>query len=123
MRVLVFRVGQAAVVEDVLNPFTFAQTSLLDGDDIETLTLDDGVVIYLGESGRRERPLNRHVPAKMPELPTDTNIINLTGRPLLDPGQMGVHDIHGNFLLTRHGAEECVDMTDADIAKYKDLSP
>lgn len=123
MRVLVFLTGQAPKVEDVPDPFSFAKTSLTKGDDIETLTLPDGVVIYFGENGRGKLPLNRNIPAEMPRLPDDHKIINLTGRPLLEPGQMGVHDIHGDFLMTRHGGDDNIELTDEDIAKYSDLRP
>lgn len=120
MRVLVFRIGADAHVEDVENPFTFAKTSLIGGGDIEALTLEDGVVVYCNEHARNlEQPLNREIPARMPEFPADMFIVDTEPDKRPAPGQWGVHRIYGNFLLTRHGDEDCIDITDRDIEKYR----
>ena len=122
MRVLVFRIGSVSKVEDVENPFHFAKMSLISGDDIESLTLDDGVAVYMGENARHlDLPLNREIPARMPTFPDDIFIIDTRKEPSPAPGEMGVHRIYGNCLLTRHGDEDCIDLTDADIAKYAHL--
>ena len=121
MRILVFRVGHKVELEDSSNPFNHAK-ELIGGGYVESLTLEDGVVVYCDENGRHlGLPINRVIPARMPEFPSDMFVIDTRQDGGPPPGEMGVHRIYGNFLLTRHGEEDCIDLTDADIQKYSSI--
>ncbi len=124
-RVLVCRVGWPPVVAEASSPFLYTKAELIgDKSYVETVRLDDGVYIYCDEDGRAKCPQpNRDIPALMPMIDKSMwqSIIYMEDDPLPAPGELGVHRVYGNFLLTRHEGERNVDLTDADIKKYLEL--
>lgn len=119
-KIIIVRVGEEPKVEDVQDPFMFAKTSLLKGDYVETLTLPGGVVAYFDEGSVRGLVFNRAILAKAPPIPNADFIID-RAKDRAAPGEVGEHRIRGNFLLTRHGNQNCVDLTSDDILLYMSM--
>jgi len=117
IKVLVVRVGEEPLVEEVTNPFNFARLSLLKGDFVEHLTLPDGVVVYYDEASVRRLLFNRAIPAMALHHKADF-IVDTTKGDRAKPGELGEHRIRGNFLLTRHEDGSCVDLSQDEIITY-----
>lgn len=81
--------------------------------------LVDSIYLICDEDGRqKDLPLNAKVSARMPALymVQPDFIIDLTGQEHPAPGEMGYHDIRGNFFLTRINKKgEYCGLTDSDI--------
>jgi hypothetical protein len=122
-KIMVCLLNKAPEVLEVESPWKYTK-KLLDGAMIEIVYLDDGVQAFIDEEGRfKELPLNRLIPAKGREVPTDIGFVIKTDPNLCDPGEDGVWDLHGDFILTRHdmAKDEPLSLTDEDIKKYTEL--
>jgi hypothetical protein len=122
IRIMICHVGQSPIVQCVNGPFGLAKR-ILDGAYIQALPLEDGVTVYCDEDALgKDLPLNREIPARMPEIPDGSQVIYMDENSPA-PGEMGVHRIHGAFVLVRHGDgdHDYADLTDDDIAKYTAL--
>lgn len=91
------------------------------GGDIQPLRVtDDGIYIMCNEDGRATQILNAKISARMPDLShlKPHFIINTTGRELPAPGEIGFHEIYGNFLFTRIDEDgDCIGLTDEDLKR------
>jgi len=118
IRVLVLRVGQAPVIEEIDTGLDAMQKIV--GGYVECLVLDRHVDLWCNEDGSAMGlPLNRRFAARAPELPSGLDFAIFLAPDLADPGQMGEHRIHGDFFLARHdGDGGTLSLTDEDIEKY-----
>lgn len=120
MRVIVVRVGQKPVLEEIGTGLNAMQKVV--GGMIEVVPLDDQAMLVCNENGIAEKlPLNRlmaatgkdlgsfdfHVELKNPQYPNET---------FAGAGELGFHRIHGDFFLCREGEDgELTSVTDADM--------
>jgi hypothetical protein len=119
IKVLVCRIGQAPVVEEIDSGLEAMQKIV--GGYIENLRLEDGVDLWCNEEGSFTQKVNRVIPARAPELPPGYTVDDIikTDPNLADPGEMGVHRIHGDFFIARTDEEGAsVSLTEEDISKY-----
>lgn len=129
IKVIVCRVGRAAVVEELqpnpdLNGGHLCAMQKIVGGLIQCVTLDDGIDLWCNEEGMLlELPLNRcfaAAPRGEPGIPVD--FVIYASDDLARPHEPGEWRIQGDFFLcrsNRHG--ELAPPTDADIAKYTRL--
>jgi hypothetical protein len=125
-RILSCRVGAGPETVEVESPWQytkeFIDTTESSGRDsyIEAVCLEDGVLIYCDEEGMiKKLPINRLLPARAPEIDEESFFV-IYREGLAHPGEMGIHVLRGNFILTRHDVDtdEPRNLTDEDIKKY-----
>lgn len=126
VKILVCRVGQDPKIEEVDQPFYFAQRSVLEGAYIEAkiITVNDGtrVVVYWDEDSRAKKlPFNRNVPARaLPPAVKPGFVIDMRKDPphyYAREGEMGFFPVLGNFIVTKADEEgDHISLTDAEIS-------
>ena len=111
-----------AYVDDVESPWDKAK-KLTDDATIQVVCLDDGVAVYCDEDGvAKNLAINRYLPATMPEIPDGMVVIDGTNGNHPEPGEIGVHEIRGPFILTREiGEDGWEDLSENDVARYLEL--
>jgi hypothetical protein len=75
----------------------------------------------IGCAGAGSRwPHNRDIPARAPALPVRAVFVAVTDPRLAAPGTMGVHRVHGPFVIARHDRvkDQPVSLTDEDVEAY-----
>lgn len=119
-RIIIAPAGLPAFVAECTSPWDQIKDRIGRSAIVEAVGLEDGVVVLCDEEAQfKDLPVNRQLPVRMPELPTDMEVINVTGADLLAPGEMGVHRIHGDFVLTRYAGEvDWNDLTQEDVDRY-----
>ena len=101
---VVCRVGMPALVDMV--DTDYEALSKLVGGYVEFAFVSDSVELCCNEEGAiNGMPHNRNVPAMAPPLPAwlqDAFVIDTTRGEAVLPGsgQVGVHEVHGDFMLT-----------------------
>jgi hypothetical protein len=122
VRVLVCRVGNEPVVEDVLHPFNFTKHGLLDGRYIESLGLSNDLLLLCAEE-KEGLEFNRSFIARAPTVPEDASFVIRRSPGLAEPGELGVHKLYGNFVVQQVRGDYPleVDMTDANIRTCMEL--
>jgi len=67
-------------------------------------------------------PHNRDIPARAPAVPEAAFVV-MTDPHLAAPGNMGVHRVHGPFVLARHdrATDQPLSLTDEDVELYCSL--
>jgi len=125
VRILVVEPSKAPRLEEVdpsswrtWYPLVDKTTSLF-----QILNIVPGIEMLFDEEGRwKNMPLNVLVPAHAPKpVAEDTFIIDMTNGRGMMPGEPGIgyHEILGTFILARRKGGNYVDLTDDDIAKFK----
>ncbi len=122
--VIVCRVGRLPVLEtlkpDRRGGYLDAMQAIV-GGYVRCLGLDDGIELWCNEDGEHTKPLNRCFPGIAPSHEGYDFVIKPDDSP--EPGQPGVHKIHGDFFLARARATdddgiELASVTDADFELY-----
>jgi hypothetical protein len=101
---VVCRVGEPARVE-MVSP-DYEDLSALVGGMVEVAYVSPDVELVCNEEGQYLCPFNRDVPALAPPLPAgfeDAFVIAEPGTIAPGSGQIGVHQVHGNFFLCAPG--------------------
>lgn len=127
MKIIVCRVGEAPVIEDVGNVWAYAKSLCADDRDedpmIQVTPLENGLEVYSDEDALgKDLPFNRGVPTRAKPIPpgfTIDDVINYEPG-MCRPGQQGFHNLHGNFLLARFDfpKERAATLTEDDIAHW-----
>lgn len=107
--IIVCRIGEAPVVDEVFNPFKFTQSSLLKGGYIEAKLVEletrTRVVFYWDEDAeRKDLPFNRSILDRAKTHPAGVEVIDLRkGSPekYAAPGEVGYFPIRGPFIVTK----------------------
>ena len=120
LRVLVCRVEQEPVVEEVTPGFESLQKIV--GGYLEYICIEEGIDLWCNEEGRiLNLPLNRRFAARAPTVEPGVAVIKMDEN-LADPGQWGYHAIHGDFFLARSDSEgSTTSLTDEDIQRFSKL--
>jgi hypothetical protein len=120
LRVLVCRVEQEPVVEEVTPGFESLQKVV--GGGLEYIAIEEGIDLWCNDEGRiMGLPLNRRFAARAPSVEPGVAVIKMDDN-LADPGQWGYHQIHGDFFLARNDAEgSTTSLTDEDIQRFTKL--
>jgi len=119
LRVLVCRVGQEPIAEEI-DPGLEPMQKIV-GGYVECLGLEKNVDLWCNEEGRYTLPLNRRFAARAPQVdPKEWSFVIKSDPNLADPGQMGYHEIHGDFFVAGADNEEgeTVSLPEAAIEKY-----
>ena len=120
LRVLVCRVGQEPVVEEVTPGFQSLQKIV--GGYLEYICIEEGIDLWCNEEGRiMDLPLNRRFRARAPSVDPGVSVTKMDEN-LADPGQWGYHEIHGDFFVASSDAEgSTTSLTEDDIRRFSKL--
>jgi hypothetical protein len=126
VRVLVCRVGQAPVVEELTageEGHHLDAMQAIVGGLVTVISLEQGIDLWCNDEGiLRGFPLNRVIPTVAPKLPPgfENAFLIMRGDDLAHPGEPGEWRIYGDFFLARSTPDgEIASVTDDDIAKYQ----
>ena len=107
VRIIVCRVGEEPVIEDVQNPFNFFTTSVAPGAYVEAKLFWVGkerVAVYWNEDARRGKlPINRPIPCVV-HLPQAQFVVDVREGPpeaYAKSGELGFFAIQGPFIITK----------------------
>lgn len=121
-RVMIFRVGKPAIVEQLGDDLKSWQGVV--GGYVERLRLTKSLALYCDEEGRlKNKSVNRSFGALGTGHKGDPDFIVYMHPGLAKPGEPGRYQFVGDFFVVREhkGSGGTTDLTDKDIAFLKEL--
>ncbi len=104
VKCIVCCIGKSAEIRELSEPWLLAKEVMGGSAMIQIIKLDDGVEVYCDEDGiMKGLQFNRALLAHAKGIdPTKVDFIVKMSEHAADPGELGIHRIRGNFVLTRN---------------------